>query len=577
MDSNKNLTVINNSNNLPFDDLILDKESNIVTFKPQLEENYYKKLFIEEMNFRKSPNILYIKNIIRKQCQAVEYFSSIGDNNRAMKYKLFHNIFLNDPQVIEILDKENCNTMNIPKESKNNSIKKILMLNKKKNSDEFNYINDDFNGIKHKCIFMFRGEKEKYDELIKKKNELENKNESNNLINEEINSQKNNFKKNLLLKLQKKKSSNESKILQGIQKVFIDEKNLDNKIKNEIPEEKEKDMVNSIEKNMNNINNNNELRISKKISPIKLSQNYSEKDASISNDLRFSSNNNESNPLLTSANNKKNTSEFEPLTPCNNDNSEKTKEFKSSAKQDMSLISSVNETNDFSLLNNDTIKTEENLNKKNVIISDEISLNDNDTKYSNNSKSILSNLSPNMNNTSLNLNESNSNNIPKSFRLDFNDLFEYIKDHQNSSKKTKAFCSDIKIIIEKYINDFNIYLSKNILEKIIKKFSDIYEERFNKYTEITEAFDKEIKEIDFNSVNKNKTNISELSKLIDNINIEKENALNQNEEKFMNEIENNEKYFKANYNKIDNGILLMNEKFEYDMTKRVCDMFNNFS
>ena len=570
MDSNKNLTVINNSNNLPSDDLILDKESNIITFKPQLEENYYKKLFIEEMNFRKNPNILYIKNIIRKQCQAVEYFSSIGDNNRAMKYKLFHNIFLNDPQVIEILDKENCNTMNIPKESKNNSIKKILMLNKKKNSDEFNYINDDFNGIKHKCVFMFRGEKEKYDELIKKKNDLENKNESNNLINEEINSQKNNFKKNLLLKLQKKKSSNESKILQGIQKVFIDEKNLDNKIKDKIPEEK--DMINSIK---NNINNNNELRISKKISPIKLSQNYSDKDASISNDLKFSSNNNETNPLLTSANNKKSTSEFEPLTPGNTDNSEKIKEFKSSPKQDISLISSVNETNDFSLLNNDTIKTEENLNKKNVIISDEISLNDNDTKYSNNSKSILSNLSPN--NTSLNLNESNSNNIPKSFRLDFNDLFEYIKEHQNSSKKTKTFCSDIKIIIEKYINDFNIYLSKNILEKIIKKFSDIYEERFNKYTEITEAFDKEIKEIDFNDVNKNKMNISELSKLIDNINIEKENALNQNEEKFMNEIENNEKYFKANYNKIDNGILLLNEKFEYDMTKRVCDMFNNFS
>ena len=570
MDSNKNLTVINNSNNLLFDDLILDKESNIVTFKPQLEENYYKKLFIEEMNFRKNPNIFYIKNIIRKQCQAVEYFSSIGDNNRAMKYKLFHNIFLNDPKVIEILDKENCNTMNIPNESKNNSIKKILILNKKKNSDEFNYINDDFNGIKHKCVFMFRGEKEKYDELIKKKNNLENKNESNNLINEEINSQKNNFKKNLLLKLQKKKSSNESKILQGIQKVFIDEKNLDNKIKNEISEEK--DIVNSIE---NNMNTNNELRISKKISPIKSAQNYSEKDTSLSNDLRFSSNNNESNPLLTSANNKKSTSEFEPLTPCNNDNSEKIKEFKSSPKQDMSLISEVNETNDFSLVNNDTIKKEENLNKKNVIISDEISLNDNDTKYSNNSKSILSNLSPNI--TSLNLNESNSNNIPKSFRLDFNDLFEYIKEHQNSSRKTKTFCSDIKLIIEKYINDFNIYLSKNIIEKIIKKFSDIYEERFNKYTEITEAFDKEIKEIDFNDINKNKENISELSKLIDNINIEKENALNQNEEKFMNEIENNEKYFKANYNKIDNGILLLNEKFEYDITKRVCDMFNNFS
>ena len=66
-----------------------------------------------------------------------------------------------------------------------------------------------------------------------------------------------------------------------------------------------------------------------------------------------------------------------------------------------------------------------------------------------------------------------------------------------------------------------------------------------------------------------------MSNLIDNINNEKENALNQNEEKFMKEIENSEIYFKANYNKIDNGILLLNEKFAYVITKRVYDMINN--
>ena len=202
-----------------------------------------------------------------------------------------------------------------------------------------------------------------------------------------------------------------------------------------------------------------------------------------------------------------------------------------------------------------------------------------DTKYSNNSKSFLSNIGSN--NNSINLNESsnniNNNNIPKSFRLDFNDLFEYIKEHQNSNKKTKTFCNDIKIIIEKYINDYNIYLSKNIIEKIIKKFSEIYNEMFNKYTQITEEFDKEIKQIDFNHDNKNKKDINELSQIIDNINIEKENALNQNEEQYLKEIDNNEIYFKTNYNKIDNGILLLNEKFEYDITKSVCDMINNFS
>ena len=98
---------------------------------------------------------------------------------------------------------------------------------------------------------------------------------------------------------------------------------------------------------------------------------------------------------------------------------------------------------------------------------------------------------------------------------------------------------------------------------------------FKKYADITEFFDKEMKQIDFDCGTNNKSNISELSNLIDNINNEKENALNQNEEKFMKEIENNEIYFKANYNKIDNGILLLNEKFAYVITKRVYDMINN--
>ena len=561
MDSKKNLTVRNISKNLSSNELIGN-------LKPNLEENYYKKLFIEEMNFRKNPNLFHIKNIIQKQVQAVEYFSSIGDDNRAMRYKLFHNIFINDPKVVEILDKENItNNIEIHNESKANSIKDILIMNKKKNSDsEFDCINDDFKNINSKYNFIFYQEKEKYNELIKKKNDLGKKNETNNnLINDEINSQKNNFQKKLSLKLQKKKSSNETKILQGIQKVFINEKTIENKTQNEIP--KEISIINLIE-------NNNELRLSKKISPIKQSQNYSDKETcSTNNELKYSSNNKETNLLLTSANNKKSPSEFEPLTPSNEENSSKVKEFKSSDKKDISIISEVNETNDFSLTNNDNIKSEENLNKKDIINNNEISLLD--IKYSNNSKSLLSNISLNNNSINSNLNESNNNSILKSFRLDFNDLFEYIKEHQHSNKKTKTFCNDIKLIIEKYINDYNTYLGKNLIEKIIKKFSDIFDEMFNKYTQITETFDKEIKEIDFNKTNKK--DINELSQIIDNINIEKENALNQNEEKYIKEIEDNEIYFKENYNKIDNGILLLNEKFEYDITKRVCDMINNFS
>ena len=137
MDSSDNLTVIENLNDI----------SSLDDFELKLEENYYEKLFIEEMNFRNNPNKTIMKSIIQKHCQAVEYFSSIGDNKRAMNYKLLNNIFLNDPQVIETLDEEDNIDNNIDnndiKCDKNKLIKNILILNQKKNSDKFKDSNDN--------------------------------------------------------------------------------------------------------------------------------------------------------------------------------------------------------------------------------------------------------------------------------------------------------------------------------------------------------------------------------------------------------------------------------------------------
>jgi hypothetical protein len=248
------------------------------------------------MKFRNNPNKASMKNIIRKHCHAVEYFSSIGDDKRAMRYKLLNNIFLNDPQVIQTLDEEDSNNINI-NDSKNNLITNILILNQKKNNERFKE-NNDTNIIQSKFNFVFNKEQEKLDELIKKKNSFENKIESINIINDEIQTQQNNFKRNLTLKMQKKKSLNENKILQGIKNVLINGKNKDNKFNNN--DEEEIEMINNSE--MNEIPMTN---IEKKISPIKLDQNYSDKETTTSNGLKFDSNNNYINPLLSSANNKK--------------------------------------------------------------------------------------------------------------------------------------------------------------------------------------------------------------------------------------------------------------------------------
>ena len=566
MSSTENLTVIeitplNNTENNIINETIKNDD-----LKLKLEENYYENLFLEEMEFRNNPNSSNIKKIIQKQCEAVEYFSSIGEDNLSKKYKLLNNIFLNDPLVINTLDidnhyEDNCNN---DKNNKNKMIIDILIKNKKIYLDKYgeNDDIDDFNFNMNNINIINiineneKNEKEKYDKLMKK-NSFENNIESINLINNEIDSQKNNFKKNLTLKLQKKKSLNENKILQGIQNVFINTNNDNKEIKPE-------------NNNNSNINNNNDIiNIEKKISPIKIENNSSSDKEISSNDIKFSSNeknNDKINPLLNSANTKKNTSEFEPLTPVNKfeKNNKLSNELKSSAKQDISVISEeINETNDFTISNNDN----ENIS------------NDKINKIEENNNNISNNISlSNINSNSITKSyESSSNikeNILKNFRLDFNDLFEYIKEHQNNNKKISTFCNDIKFIIENYINDFNQHLSKNVITKIIKKFEDIWDEMFKKYGEIYENYEKEIKEINIDET-QNKEKIEELNNLIDNINIEKENALNQNEEKFNIQIESASQFFKNNYDKIDNGILLLNEKFAFMITKRVFDMINN--
>ena len=146
MDSSLKLTVTENHNNIPSPE----------DTKLQLEENFYEKLFIEEMKFRNNPNKANMKNIIRKHCHAVEYFSSIGDDKRAMRYKLLNNIFLNDPQVIQTLDEDN--NKNVINESKNNLLTNILILNQKKNNEKFKE-NKDLNIIQSKFDFMFNQEK----------------------------------------------------------------------------------------------------------------------------------------------------------------------------------------------------------------------------------------------------------------------------------------------------------------------------------------------------------------------------------------------------------------------------------
>ena len=152
-----------------------------------------------------------------------------------------------------------------------------------------------------------------------------------------------------------------------------------------------------------------------------------------------------------------------------------------------------------------------------------------------------------------------------------------MKKSRSINNKQKIFCKDIKLIIENYIKDYNQYLNENIFIKFVKKFSNLWDDMFKKYINISEIYEKELKKIDekINNFINDESKIKELENLSENLKIERENEINKSEEKFSSDIESISIDFKNNYNNIDKGILLLNEKFALIITKKIFDMINN--
>ena len=531
----------------------------------ELDDNFYENLFLQEMDFYLNPKKDKIIYIVRQYCKAVEYFSSIEDNIKVNQYKTLIDLFLNNPIVINLLDNKNNN---------NNSMKKILIANKNREmkkllvQDNIGLIYDNNNNINQ------QEEQDKLNKLINKNENMIKSRTSVDLVNEEIKNQKNNFQKNLLIKknslFKKDKNINENKLIESIQNAFINEK-------------KDKQTI-IYEEKINNSSNSG-----KKLIPVKNKEIFNINKENIStniiNSLSFSNNPiNESNKeninQINIIINKKNTSEFEPLTPEIFSKFNTTNNKSSINKDYINNSEEITETNDFSLNNENYIVSSSEDKKKiqenNTLLKyNNICSNSNETKESDNID--FSNFT-NSSQISKNLNDSSiKNNKFKSFRLDFNDLFEFMKESRSINNKQKIFCKDIKLIIENYIKDYNQYLNENIFIKFVKKFSNLWDDMFKKYINISEIYEKELKKIDekINNFINDESKIKELENLSENLKIERENEINKSEEKFSSEIESISIDFKNNYNNIDKGILLLNEKFALIITKKIFDMINN--
>ena len=521
----------------------------------ELDDNYYEKLFLRESEFKLNPKKEKISPIIRNYCKAVEYFSAIEEDKKIGEYKMLIDLFLNSPNVLNLLDN---NSDNNDKENFT-SMKKIIIANKKRKINSMIDKDDiSFNSENINILINQKGQ-EKLNKLINKDENKIKKKDSVNLINEDIKSQQNKFKQKLLIKrnstFKKGKNINENNLVQSIQNASINGK-------------KELEKIIIGEKTSRSIEKN--------ISPIKIDSN-SENKENISNNIINSysnkTNEKENNPLSNITIDKKNTSEFEPLTPENFSKLNQSSNNKTSTTKKMQYNSDeINETNDFTLINdnfsnsnnNNSILQNNKLLKENIC-SDETKESYNFSNFSNSSK-INEDLSS----------STFKSNIFKNFRLDFNDLLEYMKD-SNITNKQKLFCKDIKIIIENYIKDYNQYLNDNVFMKYLKKYSNLWDDMFKKYVNISDIYEKELKKIDekINIYMGNEVELKKLENLSENVRNERENEINKSEDDFNSKIESISLEFKNNYNKSDKGILLLNEKFALIISKRIFDMINN--
>ena len=489
-------------------------------FKLTLDDDFLEKLFSEEMEFKINPKKEAIPNIINKYCKIVEYYSSKDDETNAQKYKLLIDIFLNSPTVVNLLDNKEINEENDVVNK--NLLKKLIISNKKKHvdiSDEIDDINFNFGKSKN---FLVNDEKEIYNRLMNNNRYKDANTED--IINKEIKDQQNNFQRRLSLKKvntlhKRSKSSNENKIIQSIQNTYINKKIEKNDINGQLSDDKYKSIDNQI-------------------SPIILTQNSSnEENSSIidnKSNYNISGNNPISNISLNDINETK-ISKFEPLTPSeiNKFDISDEKNQNKNRNNKITIIDEINETNDFS-----------------------------------------------MNNLNEGMDE-----IDEIKEID--DLScEIQKDNKLNSKETKDIFSNINIknssLFSKKLSDSedkNNNLNDNIFIKFIRQVSNLWDEMFNKYVNISDMYDGELKKVDeeLSNLSQDDPKFEELKNLSENLKIEKENEINRCEDLFSSKIESISVDFKNNYNNNDEGTLLMNEKFALSMSQKIFDMIRNVS
>jgi len=189
---------------------------------------------------------------------------------------------------------------------------------------------------------------------------------------------------------------------------------------------------------------------------------------------------------------------------------------------------------------------------------------------------IISNL--NIKNTSQNEID-NEEDEESEFSNSNNNLIKIKSAHNNIDKipaKFQGAYIDIELIIQQYMNDFNLFFYKEIFEQFSSELKELYEMKYKKYIEIRNEYHNQIKEneylleIDDNLTKEKK---EEIQQTIESLNEEQQHQIDVVEDEFNKKISDKISEFKLNSFKHNSGIQLLEEKVKLDIYSLINEAF----
>lgn len=491
------------------------KKSKII---PKINEEFFEKLFLLEMNYRKTLSPDYINQIVTLYMQAIEYYEFKKDK-KSKDYQNRLQNFMIQPEVMKYLNKaKNAN----PDENKKKlSSSKGVLKRKNELKIKFDYLSKISGAVGANGNL-----KNQARTLIEQPKMEETKKKIQNLITQDLDNQSKNFKERMLLRKNKSTKELIKKPMKKIEK--IDEPpqqgRIDTEIREEENDEGEEIEIKRVLTEANNSDDNSESVVN-----IDQFEDFLQDDESKEEEINEKDNNEDQKEDIKQEDENKKEKGIEVEKP-----NEEIKDLFPKVKQEEITSGQLHFR--------------------------KVSFSDDDSVDSSGHDSSSSNL--------------DTSNEDQNLNSRISQVFDIIESNKNIGPKQQKGFNDIKNTLEKYVDNFNATFYKDIFFKFSKQVKKLMDEKFSKYIEISKMYLDQINEIkaQLSELDDNSPNCAALENVMDSLKEEQRNELDLIEDEYNEKIQNMQREFKVNEFKVNPAILLLEEQFRLNMCNKINDL-----